>query len=923
MSINKKLLLKKVTGLLLVLCFVFVAVFTVTPNTSAFADKDEDSDAVEYTGKSDDAIMSLNKDLFEGIFHKKITDGTSIFDLDGSEREGRYNLNYNILTGSQSDRASLYDRFGGNISFIYYSGETRIRTSTADKIYDALVYGSQEKLSFSDIGDLIGSNDTIYTNTFYQNRPGLKSKDSDPRLVAYKKITPVEQYVLGLANSQIRISEFVTDATGFFCSERFINQISSIIEGFLSSDEVKTVTDTIRQIMYIPLAVTLIFLVIKTIDYLRGKESLTKIFVHAFTALLSLGILGAALASPSMLVNITKNAMTLGDNLTAAAISQANSDNDIIHSDSTDNVLTASLWETSVFRPWVKATFCGIEYDNLYTTYSESGNQWELTTNQARAIGDISVPLSSADDAKIKNWAALAYSCSSIFHINATEDAVSDIEIDTEKSEDKYIWPKSTMAGRGTDYIYSDDFRWLDASLKVGQTDNDAAANVAQYINTREYSFDPIPYAYESLWKAILLIPILILGLKKSYTIVAALFNIVQLIFFSIMNMMNPEQTSIKTMFTKAFMPVAMSFWYAIVIFIATNLYTLMVQKEFFPYHLMYIAIAIYLCVLKPATLKSNLATVSRSVRGFSRQAGIFMNQLSIDRLTDSTDKLANNAPRNMKEAAARSRMKTEKLREDSDENNLEKANEEGSPVNYPGYNVLNKATAVINPEIYITPVKSSAYRSHYNKIAVNIRQCKLKIEVFNLINEARLSENSSLGYHSNNSPHKKENTANQDVRSDESKDTEEKNSNSGEGRRGSFTEQQELDKRILGIDRMQTCDATWATREVNPLYRENAGVVSDFESSRSDLFTAKRKNLSQRIKNAAESSNVSKRELKSLKRKYNSLNREEKVNKIFSSVDSAFGKKSVIPPMWKVKFVILLLVLYIGYTLGSGVTGT
>lgn len=596
-----------------VLAVLLIATGVFCTNTIiAYADEEaEESNTHEFNGRDEEYVLSIQKDMFTGTFKKKVSNGEDIFAiLEGSE-EDRRKLNYDIYTGAESEKHSLYDRFGGSLTIPMYTGETVITTGAADKLYTAIMQGMEKEFKFNEFLDLVMMSDTTYTNKYYKDRPILKSSDCDPRTDLYSIFDPIGGLTLGASNYSFAISEIITSMAGFFIGDGVVSIVSEQLENLVSSDEYKAFAEIARGIFPIFVICVLVFIAISASKVVRARESILRVVTLSAGVMISISLLWVAIDSPQPLITISKNIITFGESLQSAAINEVSKDDEIVESSDLDNVLTASLWRKSVFEPWVSAVFCGAKYEDLYTSYSDTGNKWEEDEDVSKKYGDISVYRDNNPENDVKNWAALAYSCSSIYHIDAVRNE-GDIPSKDEKYSDDAAkdWPKATRVG-SSEYVYSDDFRWIDAFSKVGKFEEGASGKSDPYIEANFKISDPMnmfAMSQRSVYLAILLVPIIIVGIRKTICSIQAIMNFFILMYRSCMNIISPGDSeyslisNIKAMYT----PLVLYFWYIVISTICITLYNIIASAANPILDIIYLVIAFYLGFNKPKNIKDH-----------------------------------------------------------------------------------------------------------------------------------------------------------------------------------------------------------------------------------------------------------------------------------------------------------------------------
>lgn len=855
-----------------------------------------EKDSTEFQGNLEDSVRSFQREYFMGILHKKIYSGDSILDIADSKLKERQQLNYDLLVGNNVSVHSLYDRFGGDISFPMYLGEEVVKTGVADKIYTALAQNSIDNFSVTKLVELIQMDDTSYTNKFYKNRPSLKDSTSDPRVKTYSPVAAGKDIELSIANYFLKTSEAIVSLTGFFTSGDLVNEIADLLENILNTAPIKAVLGLVTQMTPLFVVLIIIFTAFKIPKAYLGNYSIKKMFVKLLQMLFSLGFIYAIVANPVQFVDISKKLITLGETLTAGAINETNKDDEIIYSSNLDNVIEASLWEEAVFKPWVRGTFGGVEYDNLYTTTSNKGNKWDLSSSASLAIGDISIPVSSNSDDDIKNWAALAYSCSSVYHLPALASDRETSQKNLSESADptaESSWPKAGTLN-GVDSIYDDDFRWIDASLKVGQySTGNPSENVDSYVNTRDYKFDGVQNGAYSIWMAVLLLPLLALGVRKTMNSIMFLGNFFILLFRSIGNIIKPEDSQFEfgTSIRAMLMPLGMYLWYSILIMIAISLYRILGVSANPAIQIAYLAFAIYLCFMKPQNLKDDTKKVNKFVGDIARRSAVSYTAIKNGEMIRASEEGA--IPMNTGQLAASLMKRTagnEKNNITSDDNeNSDDKKDEMREFNH------DLSFQTIKKDVYDDAVEKARKKNNpdfpdaerrYKALNVALQNCKTNEEIYQTINMHRFGKK----YDVNNS-------------------------------KGEYSYNQRMDYYILGIPYTQSASADYNNLMRNNDYKAFASLKSQrYAESRDRLkndMNTKKTFLNNSIQNVSSIKDPKERanKLKKLEKLSKQYKRESKLNGIQNSINVFTGNElggSIISPMLKVRIAMLILLVYL-----------
>lgn len=605
---------KKITNLFMLVLSGIILFSALTPFCCAHAvpedgtSQDKKAKVEEFEGNLEGSIRSMQKDYFMGSIHKTIQDGSNVItDIDGKKEKERKELNYSIMNGDAKEEYSLYDRFGTGIKFPLYLGEKLVVTGALDKVYTVLINGEEKKLSFSNIVELIAKNPTAYINRYYNNRPPLKNNGNDPRVQQYDNvggITMGNDASLGFANWYLNFSQGITSVVTTLASGELTKAAFGSAKDFFTDENWKPIREFLFALFPLFLIGAIVFAVAQGGKTFLGSFSFKNFLTKIIGVLLSIGIFFGLATQPTLLLKATETVSMFGEKIVSVALNETHKDDEIVHSSKTDNVIAASIWEESIFKPWVKGVFSGKNYNELYTTFAgkPENETWKLHSDSANAIGDISVPIGNGKS--IKNWAALAYSTQSIYHIDSVKNGAAK-PLNNKNELDKYIWPKASMTNNKS--IYRDDFRWLDAYMKVGHyAKHDGSQGVSDYIETTPYDFRGDTHCLEMLYLSLLLIPIGVLAFRKYKSIVYVIFSSVMIIFRAAGNIFKPEDNklSIAGSAKSLWSNIKLYIWYCLLVGIGITLYKAIGVSEDFMKTLVYLGMMIYLCRLKPETLK-------------------------------------------------------------------------------------------------------------------------------------------------------------------------------------------------------------------------------------------------------------------------------------------------------------------------------
>lgn len=562
-----------------------------------------------YKANAETDTKSLIADWFNPVFQIELTNGSTLFDS-GDERES---INNEIYNDESNKTYSLYDRFGGDINFIPYFGETKIQINVIDKLYDLYCNNIDDfYLTLDDLKKFFNGVDAVSNNCVYENRPNILSGEAikngniDPRVSAYHGVS----YVGGdaaLGNLMLKVSIIITSFTSWASGSGIYNTINGIITKISETSFMDLVSTIVKYLLPMAGIVSIILLISRIIKNIKGvgQNTIKKIATDGISFVLSLGIIYALLVEPMYFSSIYNNIITMMDSIFDESLS--NNSNEVIKSDNLENVRSATLWYTSVFNPWCEGMF-GDKYDNLYTQYSDKDSKlyqdndvvstnWSddsIHYNSVNLTGDISIPIGNGES--IKNWAALAYSCQSIYHIDSVEGAQNaGITLNTDS------WPKATLTPHNTN-IYVDNFRWLDAKLNVSPEYKSSKDIYMSYSNSNQYDEYFISAGRKSIFYSLMLFPILFLSFRKIKSIMLLVFSGFRLMYYSFMNFINKDRYNIITNIKNTLKPIIDYFWWSMTIFLSISFYKNLVGENYLT-NIIYLILALYLNFTKPITI--------------------------------------------------------------------------------------------------------------------------------------------------------------------------------------------------------------------------------------------------------------------------------------------------------------------------------
>ena len=595
----------------MLVCISLLIVLTYTLSIAVYAD--------------DSRTRSIVGDFFNKVFDIELNNGKGLLETHEDIVE-RGLLNEEIKSGT-TKVYSLYDRFGGSVRFVPYFGETKISTNLLDRFYTKIMDNVDDfSLSLSDIKKFFAS-PAISNNVIYNDRPNILSSDSieagsyDPRVAAYSGISSAGGDA-SVGNLFLAISNTFTQITGYLSGGGMFNTINDLFTEICDNGFADVLQGIVKFLLPIAIIVFVFRLVMNAFAVSKGTFSFKRFILQLSSSLISLGLIFSLMSQPAKLSGVINQVVTLFDNILDQALNIT--EDEIIHSDNPKNVRIATLWKHTVLEPWCEGTF-GNKYENLYTQLDSDPdhvkmpqdnddvlNVWSdgsVRYNSVQLTGDAKVPIGAKD---VRNWAALAWSCQSIYHIDAVENGSK-----TGVSLEDGIWPEAMVTPMNSN-IYVDNFRWVDAMLNISPEYHSPEDIIQSYTNARAYNESFRSSGSNSLWVAFLLLPILILSIKKTKEAVIIVFASVRLINHSAMNFILPNDYDVLSNLKKIVSKVYDYIWWSLIVFLAINLYDVLMDRGFVV-DLLWLFLGLYLNKFKPIRSTKRMMEIKNAVK---RKAG-------------------------------------------------------------------------------------------------------------------------------------------------------------------------------------------------------------------------------------------------------------------------------------------------------------
>ena len=580
----------------------------------------------------DSSTRSVTGDYFNKVFSIELNNGTNLIEeLAPNSLSKRETLNNQIYNGTVSKNYSLYDRFGGNVKFIPYYGEIKISTGLLDRFYTKFVDNDDEfTLSSDDITKLF-TNSAISNNAIYENRPNILSSESiaansvDPRVSKYSGISSTGGSA-ALGNLMLSISNSFTTAIGWLSGSNVYEAINSTwlkISPFIQ-------TNILNHLIYLILPLAMCIFVFRMVTYgvgvVKGNFNFKTFFEQMLSACLSLGIIFTLMFNPMFLSSTLTRVISIVDSTMDSTI-KINSD-EVIKSDNLSNIRLASLWEKTIFNNWCNGMF-GQDYAKLYTQYDTNTAHFKMAQshddvkaawsnkkikyNSASLTGDVKIQV--GPNSYVQNWAALAWSTQSIYHIDAVK---SNSSVKTSVSKTATPWPKATATPMN-DQIFVDNFRWLDAKLNISPQYSSTDKITMNYSDSNKYRESFVSSGFKSVYMTLLLIPIAILTLRKLVNSLKIVLFGYSLCYQSVMNLVIPDRYSLSRNLSKLGKSLYDFLWWSITVLLAIVTYTKMAGNNAIG-DFIWLIVGIYLCKVRPIRTPRQLKYFVNNVRGKSKE---------------------------------------------------------------------------------------------------------------------------------------------------------------------------------------------------------------------------------------------------------------------------------------------------------------
>lgn len=549
---------------------------------------------------------SLEADISNKVFDIGLSNGSGLF---GADIEKRRSINQAILEEGIDQKVSLYDRFGGNVYFVPYFGEKKYSLSLVDTFYDQ-AKENNEDFSFN-LDQLLEKREAQIFNEVYENRPVILNESEisagkvDPRRSTYSFFSNSGGDA-AVGNFYLTLAKITTDFVGFMSGAGLYDMVEEAWNSIISSGFYSSVSSILLRYYGIFVAIFVISLAFSVFKIMtQGEESLKEVLSKSLNFLLASGVVFTLAANPNLFGTISSFAINAIDGVFTSTLSSES--NEIAASDDGTYVIEANLWAKSILEPWSKGMFDGRTYEELHTQFSTVQDELKLPQSKddifsdwsgggiryssANLTGDISVPLG---DREIKNWAALAWSTQSLFHIDAVRDSSAPSRL-----SDGVSWPVARRTAKNPN-IYIDNFRWLDAKLNISPGYLSPSNHDNNYVTSNAYEHNFTLNGLDALFRSLLMLPIVYPIIRRLLSLMMVISIGFRWMIRSFGSLLKPNDSdySLNSNLKKIWRPVYIYFWWSLVSFILIIFYVALIGSALG--NILWILSAYVICKFKP-----------------------------------------------------------------------------------------------------------------------------------------------------------------------------------------------------------------------------------------------------------------------------------------------------------------------------------
>ena len=501
---------------------------------------------------------------------------------DDADREARnqdvYRGYVNSLNG-QADTSttySLFELYGEDLHWYRYMGEATYVPSLVDHIYTLYDQNRLDELNppSTDIIDNVRNyqSNVYVSNRVYPGRPRVLTTDDinngyiDPRVSELSR-SHFDGYLYVDGSFKLAVSKGLVSFMTLIMGNELINETVDLITDIETTDYWQSVIPVIWFILGLCTIALIVSLVKMIFLYVKGMGSSPVEIVTRFgVGLVCMGMLLASTYNPAIFNRIIANSLGAIDNVFSATIAQSVQNDEVIAVTDPSLGTRAAIWKTAIFGPWCRGQF-GYDYNELYTRFStldegqsampqsnETANVAEVNTgkpyfNSAQLTGDVFVPVGGGK--KIRNWAALLYSCGTQYHIDCTMTDIDDVADPNANA----VWPIANTTATNTN-IYADMYRIVDAQMNISPkfyNDNTVVYNYTDsHVMNTHFGYQGLVMLFNTALLA-LIMPAVYQKIKNFVILLVTSF---QIIYFSIIELFRPNtgfHTFFET-FKKAFL---------------------------------------------------------------------------------------------------------------------------------------------------------------------------------------------------------------------------------------------------------------------------------------------------------------------------------------------------------------------------------
>lgn len=461
--------------------------------------------------------------------------------------------------GDSSSSYSLFELYGEDVHWFRYMGEATYTPTLLDHVWSAI---DQDKIKELRKVNSINYDAYNYLScNVYPDRPLVLTTDDIPP-GGSEKDPRVTSLYLGWFNGyfyvsgslKLSIAKLFVAIVSLMIGPELREVFVELVE-YLESTYVWTV---LKAPILVILGLAMIFfifsLVGKAIKYAKGQGAARDAINRFLVGFICLGMMFAAIAKPAIFNETITKAVTIIDTIFNEALTASLANDEVINVSDPDLAVHAVLWRKAVFNPWCRGQFDNRNYEDLYTHYAavsedhmmpqdnEEIDTTDMTGkafyNSVECTGDIFVPTGSGNE--IRNWAAYAYSCGTIYHIDSTLDEEAVEEIDLTVDEVKFPTHLTKTTANDPD-LPADLFRIIDAQMNISPQyyANGSINNNYQRAHLLNNHFEW--QSYVAIFNAGLLLFMFPVIIKKITSFFLLLITTFKMIYFSMLEIFKPD----------------------------------------------------------------------------------------------------------------------------------------------------------------------------------------------------------------------------------------------------------------------------------------------------------------------------------------------------------------------------------------------